>query len=142
MILVCGCAGLATILTAMGAAEWEVRNAASLAFAALVHRLLGFTNPHKASLARPQAVQVCEGAEHAPLQSAAGWLVIGTCKQGLLCPGKPDSTSQLHAASPSGLPAGLEGSVFTAAEALLIPPAAGPCCVCFMRGPQQSWEIR
>lgn len=48
------------MLQAMGAAEWEVRNAASLAFAALLHRMLGFTNPPKVGppyeLCRPGCV--------------------------------------------------------------------------------------
>ena len=41
------CAGMDVVLHAMAAAEWEVRNSASLAFAALLHRMLGFSNPVK-----------------------------------------------------------------------------------------------
>ena len=40
-------AGMDVVLHAMAAAEWEVRNSASLAFAALLHRMLGFSNPVK-----------------------------------------------------------------------------------------------
>ena len=37
------------VLRAMAAGEWEVRNSASLAFAALLHRILGFSNLIKVS---------------------------------------------------------------------------------------------
>lgn len=43
------CAGLQLTVAAMAADEWEVRNAANMAFSSLLHRMLGFRNAFKVS---------------------------------------------------------------------------------------------
>lgn len=49
----CGGAGVEVAVVAMAAAAWEVRNAASLTFTALITRMLGFRNLIKVHIAPP-----------------------------------------------------------------------------------------